>query len=219
MLDLLNDSLVVYVLPATTILAICVIYWLFVILGTLDIDTLDFAPELDADIDLDLDADADADAQGAESANSWFSSLIDFFNLVEIPAIVFLTVKSICWWFLMVTLDAALNPAGAVVIGLGLAVGTLIVSLFVAKFVTQPFKPFFKRLNQGEAHIEIVGSEATVKTSQVDEKFGQIVIEKDGSPLILNARTAEGAPPISKDEKVIVYREKKKDGIYFIRKI
>ena len=215
MLELLKESLVIYAMPATILLTICLVYWLFVILGALDIDAVDIGTDVGVDVDMDLDAESSGDGVGGGSA---WSSVIHFFNLVEIPAIVFLSVMSAAFWFSVVSLNSVFNPAQSLVIGFSILVGCFFVSLFFAKLCTQPLKPLFKRLYEGEEHLKIVGHEAIIKTSKVDEQFGQIEIEKDGAPLVLNARVAEGAEPILKGETVIVYRENRKDGIYFVRK-
>ena len=210
MLDLLKESLAIYTLPATVLLVICLVYWGFVLLGMLDFDTFDFGGDLDGG------AEVEGGAETSQGSNFW-NSLIQFFNMVEIPAIIFLSILALGWWFTTISLNSSLNVAKSGIVGFLILVGCFVGCLFVTKLVTQPLKPLFKRLYDGEEKIEVVGKEAVVKSSQVDTEFGQVEMEKDGAPLLLNARTGEGDEPISKGKTVIIYREDSETGIYFVR--
>lgn len=220
MLELYQQSITAYTLPATVVLILCIIYWAFVMLGALDIDALDFGgPAEGADLDIDLDVDVDSDLDGPPSSSSggWWHQVLDFFNLVEVPAMVVLSILSLSVWFLQVNLNSAFNTEHVMGLGFLLLMGSLTASAFITKFVTKPLVPLFARLNHGEDQIEIIGQEGIVKSLRVDEEFGQVEVIKSGAPLLLNARTAEGAEPIENGVHVLIYREDKEKGIYIVR--
>ena len=98
MLDLLKESLAIYTLPATVLLVICLVYWGFVLLGMLDFDTFDFGGDLDGG------AEVEGGAETSQGSNFW-NSLIQFFNMVEIPAIIFLSILALGWWFTTISLN------------------------------------------------------------------------------------------------------------------
>jgi len=219
MLELYQQSIAAYTLPVTLVLLLCLVYWVFVILGALDIDALDFGSVTDAtdlEVNLDSDVDVDVDSTPTGVGGIW-SGLMDFFNLVEVPAMIFLSILSLSMWLLQVNLNSMFNVAGGAATGFGLLVCSLIAGLFIAKAVTQPMRPLFKRLNEGEEMIQVIGQEGIVKSTQVDGEYGQVEVLKSGAPLLVNARTAEGAEPIPHGESVLIFREDKEKGIYIVR--
>ena len=237
MMEIWRESITVYTLPATFLLGLCLVYWLFVILGALDIDAIDFGGGHDVHADLDtgshggsghadlhadgeLHADAHADADGGlETGDGWLLSIMKFFNMLDVPVMIFVSVMSLALWFFQVNLNWLLNGNGEALLGFGLLFGSFIGSMFVGKAAALALRPSFKKLNEGEKPIEVIGMEAVVKSAQVDQKYGQIEVDKGGAPLVLNARVAEDSEPISKGTTVIVYREDQDKGIYFVRTV
>ena len=72
----------VNILP-TILLIFVVIYWLIVLIGVVDVDTVDIDVEVDADVDLDVNG---------------FASVLAFFNLDQLPLMIFLTFYAIPLW-------------------------------------------------------------------------------------------------------------------------
>ncbi|MEM0969014.1 MAG: hypothetical protein AAGJ31_06680, partial [Verrucomicrobiota bacterium] len=83
MAELLQESFQAHNFPATLLLILCLGYWIFVLIGTLDLDAFDLGgPEFDLDVDLDTEG---GEGSSSGSEGHWFGALIRFFNLVEIP--------------------------------------------------------------------------------------------------------------------------------------
>ena len=76
-------------LVPTVLMIFVIIYWFIVILGIVDIDSLDF--DLDMDLDADADLDADVDVGG-------LSSVLAFFNIGHMPLMVFVTFFTLPLW-------------------------------------------------------------------------------------------------------------------------
>lgn len=230
MTDLLKESLTIYTLPVTILLVLCLLYWVMVMLGALDTDSIDLGMDAPGDLshgagDLHGHGDvAGGDAShgnggGLEHHTHWLSNTLRYFNLVEVPIMVLVSIGALFTWLIQVNLNYWLNDHDASLMGFGFLALSMIASAFVTKVVTTPLIPLFRQLNQGMKAIELIGEEAIVKSGQINESYGQIEVSKDGAPLILNARVAEGGEPHFKGEKVIIYREDPAKGIYYVRKV
>lgn len=219
MTELFQESTTAYTLPVTILLGLCLVYWLFVILGALDIDAIDFGGGGDMDTGGGADLDLDVDLDSSSGGGGWWHSVLEFFNLLEIPGMVFLSVMSLAMWFLQVNLNSSFNAGDVAALGFAFLFVSLLGSAMIAKYAVKPLVPLFARLNKGEEHIPVIGQEGIVKSAQVDENYGQVEVDKDGAPLLLNARIGEGAEALPRGEKVIVFREDRKKGIYYVRKL
>jgi hypothetical protein len=58
-----------------------------------------------------------------------------------------------------------------------------------------------------------------VRTAQVNEREGQVEVENAGAPLLLNARTATGSPPLPRGTNVLVIRYDDSTGLYIVRSL
>jgi hypothetical protein len=69
----------------------------------------------------------------------------------------------------------------------------LVVSLFVAKFLTMPFIKVFSALSKENDIDEIViGKMCTILIPASEDKIGQASVKIDGAPLMLNIKTTAG---------------------------
>ena len=91
MLELLDAAVSAPNIIPTALLIFVLVYWLIVILGAIDTDFLD--------IDVDVEADADVDG---EFSVSWFNHVLAFFNLGQVPFVLFLTFLVVPWWAITV---------------------------------------------------------------------------------------------------------------------
>src|SRR5690606_23128689 len=80
-------------LLATFILSFCIVYWLIVIVGAIDVDMIDFDVDVDTDVDVDVDG-----GDAGESGVAWLNQVLAFFNLGRVPFMVWLTIVAIPLW-------------------------------------------------------------------------------------------------------------------------
>ncbi len=202
MTELMHAALNWPTLPATVLVAICVLYWLFVIVGVLDFDILDF--------DLDFDVSAD----GPSVLDFGFIGL-RFLNIGEVPVMVWLSVFSLSMWMLSINFDAKVEINGFMDY-LPLLLRNLGISLVVTKLITQPFKGYFQFTPPNQIET-LLGKSCRVTSSMVNEKFGQAEMETEVAPLKLHIRAEEET--IQKGDLVRLTDYNKETQVFYVVKI
>jgi len=174
--EIIKVSLEWPTLPATVLVAVCVLYWLCVILGIMDFDFLD----------LDLDFDIASDSP----------SVLDFgfiglriLNLGEVPVMLWMSIFSLGMWMLSVNFDADVK-IDTWLDYLPLFLRNLGISLVVTKLITQPFKGYFQFTPPNQIET-LLGQSCRVTSSSVSDKFGQAELETEGAPLKLHIRSED----------------------------
>lgn len=207
----MNDLLTAAVSPvniiSTILLVFIFMYWLTVIVGVIDLDALDI------DLDVDMDgAEPGVDADGGVSVE-WLNSVLMFFNIGQVPFMVFLTFLVVPLWVISVMGNYYLGNT-SFILGLILLIPNLVVSLFIAKFFTTPLVKVFSALDK-ESKEKVEGKICTLLTSASSLKVGQARIETTGSPILLNVMTYEGISMDSGENGMVIERDPQKN-IYFI---
>lgn len=153
-------------------------YWLIVLIGAVDLDALD------------VDVDADTDVGTGEGSLLWLNHLLAFFNLGQVPLMVFLTFLALPLWAGSVLANYYLSN-DSFLLSLGLLLPLFVVGLFVAKFLTWPLTRVFAHLDR-EEDTSVIGKVCQTLSSVDDERGGQAVIEGRGAPIKLMVRTPAG---------------------------
>lgn len=197
--ELLDISLLPYMLPVTAALVIL----LFMLL--LSAVTGGLADGLDFDLDADMEADG---------AGGVFDGFLHFVNADKVPTMLVLSFLSAFMWISGVSFTAIFNPEYNNWIGLAILAGGFIVSVIVTRFAVMPFIPLFRLLKQGEDNgVKVEGQQGIVKSIELTEKFGQVEIKGPDGPLLLNARLTEGSIPLKRGDTIVVV-ERSEDGKY-----
>lgn len=188
-------------LPFSVLLLVVCAYWLFMIVGAFDLDLFDF--------DLDIDAGLD----GHESFLDWGLVGLKWFNLGDVPLMVWLSAFALPAWILSTILDRNLSAPTtqeivfAVLRNAGIAV-------IAAKALTQPLKGKLKHEEPNSVE-ELLGKTCIITTSEATPEFGQARYETDGAPLMLNVRTVEGAITRGQVARIVDYSDEL--HIYYVR--
>ncbi len=191
--DLLNAAISAPNLIPTILLVFVLVYWVVVMLGAIDIDFFD--------LDIELETDADVDG---EFSVSWLNHVLGFFNLGQVPFMVFMTFLIIPIWVISVMGNYYLGNESFWV-SLLLLIPNLIISLFIAKFLTQPFIRLFGQLdNDMERNMSLIGKICIVTSQASSKKIGQAKIDTSGAPLLLNIQTPEGKSVQSGDTGMVI---------------
>lgn len=169
----------------TFLLCLVVFYWLVACLGMVDIDILDFASS-------DIDADFEVGTQGEAGAEG-LAGLLMKLGLNGVPVTVILSLLILLSW--LISYFAAyfffhLLPLGLVryLIGTGVLIGAWMLALPTTALLIKPLKPLFKKL-EGATPQSILGQAAVVRTSRVDDRFGEASFNDGGAGLILKIRS------------------------------
>lgn len=192
-------------LPATLLLLLVAIYWITVIVGVLDLSTLDIdLPDMDGDVEM-----------GGEVAHPAMDAFFEYFNIKHVPISIFVTFFALPFWAVSMILNELLHSRQVPILGLLVFAVNLGLSLHVAKALTWPMVPIFKQMKKDvSSKRELVGSRVVVTSSKADANFGQADIVEDGVPITLNVRT-EGEELLKGTEAVILHHNPEKD-IYII---
>lgn len=175
-------------------------YWVLVIVGALDISALDF----DIDLDIDTDYEADLSATGEHDV-SFLNNILKYFNLKDIPLMVFLTF----WCFPVLIATVYLNDLLGVtsfLLSLVFLLPIGFVALFFAKFATLPFVKFFRALeNESTKSTNLLGRVVKVRLPITETKIGQAEAFINGSNFLLNVKTKSGSLEKGAEAMVIQY--------------
>ena len=181
------------ILP-TIIFGFVISYWLLVILGALDISSLDIEVEFDVEADIEIDYDADLASTG-EHDISFLNNVLRFFNLKDIPLMFFLT------FWIFPTLFAT------VIVGF--------VALFISKITTLPFVKMFKALeDESESALDLLGRVVTIKFPISEKIIGQAESFENGSSLLLNVKTKNGE--MQKGDQAMIIKYISKSDCYLV---
>ena len=198
MTELLQAAIAPPNLVATGLLVFVLLYWLTVIVGLLDMKTVDLGLEVDDHGHFHHPGDFHHDAAGA----NWLNGALAFFNLGRIPLMVFLSFVFLPLWVGSILANYYTGNTSWL-LGLAFLVPLFIGSLFVAKFLTLPFVKLFTALEKDhDSGAVVIGKVCTVLLAASAEQLGQASVRIDGAPLMLNVRSI-GAP-LTKGETALV---------------
>ncbi|MEM6359517.1 MAG: hypothetical protein AAGA64_04435 [Bacteroidota bacterium] len=188
----------------TVLLFFVLIYWIIVILGVIDVDTLDI--DIETEVELDMDGDLEVDGEG-------LSSVLSFFNIGHMPLMIFLSFLAFPMWVLSLW---SINFIGVenILINSGLLLASFVVSLFIAKFLTTPIAKFYMKLRLQDEAINPIGKQCKVLLTVKSDSYGQAEIKANGTSILISAITRDGIE-IKKGESALVI-DYIKDGNHYL---
>ena len=182
-------------------LSVALIYWLFVLLGALDIDL--FGGDAHADLagagkgvgDVLKGAKLDADGDGGV-----WSGL----GLGRVPITIALSaVFLVCWPLSLLAMHYAPDLVGnASWVAPAVLPATLIVGLPIAGLLVRPLGGVFE-LREGKSNRDYIGHTCTITTGHVDDGFGQATIEDGGTVLVIPVR-CDRAGALARHDKALI---------------
>lgn len=180
MSELLSAMLAFPTVIFTVLLGVVVTYWIFVILGALEVDLLDF--DVDADVDADVDVDGgDGDYDGG-LAGMWHG-----LGLGGVPVTLSLSLLVLAGWvFCLLAMDVLGGGTAGWLAGTT-ALLCLGVAVPVTALLVRPLRRFFVT-HPALDHRSLVGKICTIATLRVDERYGQAEIEDGGAGLLIQVR-------------------------------
>lgn len=176
-------------LPGTVLLGACLVYWLMLIAGAVDLDLLH--------IDLDLHADVAPDTGHA----SWGMVGFRFLNINEVPFMIWLSLFAISYVGVAtaaIAVRPVANDFGAVA---AVMTCSTAVALLATKALTQPLRGKFETVEPNVAET-LVGRTCVITTLEISQHFGQARVESNGAPLLLNVRGVAGT--LSKNDVAVI---------------
>lgn len=206
----------------TILFGLIILYWLFVFIGALDMDFLNFDVEggdvdmdvdIDADVDADLEVDADADVDidgdvdieadadveadgdvGEVEGGVLISlnSVLSFFNLGKVPFMILMSFFALSMWVISISTNYILQNQSAL-LSIVLLVPNIIISLLVSKVLTTPFAMIYTRMaKNNDDNFKYQGSMCVMVMSATETKIGQAEINDRGNTFRVNVITEKG---------------------------
>lgn len=185
-------------------LILAALYWAVAVLGVISIDVLDFdLPEADS-------------SEGFDNGNV-LAGLMMKFGLYGVPVTIIVSLIVLFGWILSyysVYFIFSLIPAGVLqwLIGIPIFIGTFYAAVLITSVLIKPMRALFKSAVQ-ETVKYVLGQPAIVRTSRVDEGFGEAVMQDGGAGLILKVRSEKGTT-FSKGDKVVLFEYLEEKNIY-----
>ena len=213
MLELIEASIAAVNIIPTVLLSFVMIYWITVIVGVIDVDTLDFDLDMDLDADVDVDVDVDADVETDINVHG-LSSVLAFFNIGHMPFMIFLSFLALPMWVMSVVVNFYLGNS-SFLLSLVFLIPILIGSLFVAKILTTPIAKFYMKLRQEDEAVNPIGKPCKILLSVKGESMGQAEIMVNGTSILINAIASEGVE-LQKGESALVIEYIKDKNYYLI---
>ena len=182
----------------TFFLLLFMLFWLVAVLGLVEIDAFDLP-----DVDMDMDSN--------QTTPDAISGLIMKFGLHGVPITITLSILSLLGWFISyygMYFLGDLFGSGILryVYGLGVFVVALYAAAKMTALIINPLKPLFKKMEQSTEKL-VMGQVAVVRTSRVDEEFGEAILEDGGAGLILKVRAFDGNQ-FKKNDRVVLLEYK-----------
>jgi hypothetical protein len=181
----------------SVLLVFCLLFWLVAILGMLDISFLDIP---------DSDLEADMGDEGVSTPDA-VAGIILKLGLNGVPLTIIITLIALIGWLLsyyIVHFIFAYVPGGLLhyIAGLFSLIITFYISAIITGKIIKPLRPLFKKMEQDIEKL-VMGQTAIVRTSRVDQSFGEASLDDGGAGLILKIRASEGAK-YKKGDKVVL---------------
>lgn len=178
MSELLTAILAFPTVIFTILLGVVTLYWIFVILGAVDLDLLDAS--------LDVDGDGDLDAEG----DGGFAGVWAGLGLSGVPMTLSISLLVLASWaFCLVAMDL-LGAGTAGWLASGVALLCVVPALLLTRLLVRPLRRFFVS-HPAVDHKFLLGKICTISTLRVDERYGQAEIEDGGAGLLIQVRASE----------------------------
>lgn len=183
-------------------LGVVIAYWIFVLLGALDINLLG---------DADLDGHGHVDGHGhhghdhghADGHDGGLAGLIQTLGLGGVPATLMLSLLILTGWVFCLSgtellgrdapdwqrnLAALLSLAGAVPL---------------TGFLIRPLRRLFRTISAPQ-HRDLLGKLCTITTLRVDERYGQAEVEDGGAGFIVQVRSTDPGR-LSRGDRAVLF--------------
>jgi hypothetical protein len=163
-----------------------------------------------------VDADGEVQHGGEISADGpggFMQSLI-FFNVGKVPLLILLSFFAIPLWIItmLVNYYLGIESFGT---SLLLLVPEIIVSLFLAKFLSSPIAHLFKKMEETTGKpTDFTGKTAYARFDMEANKLGHIEIDESGKHIILHAISDKG--PVEKGQRVLIIEYIPEENYYLV---
>lgn len=183
----------------STLLTLCILYWLVAACGILSIDCLD------------INLDVDIDGITPDLPSNSLGGLLMKFGFNKVPLTLVISLISLIGWaicymscrYLLIYLyDFSLFYY---ILGTIVFVVTFIVAVLLTAWLIRPLQPFFSKLDGGNNHKTLLGQTVVIRSSVVNLTKGEAYFEDGGAGLILHV-IADEKYQFKRGDKAVLLR-------------
>lgn len=183
----------------STLLTLCILYWLVAATGILSVDCLD------------INLDADIDGIHPDLPSNSLGGLLMKFGFNKVPMTLVITLISLIGWaisylsvrYLLIHLYHF--SIFYYLCGFLVFVTTLTVSIYLTAWLVRPLHPLFDKLEGGNSHKTLLGQVVEIRSSVVNLSKGEAYYEDGGAGLILQV-IAEDKYHFKRGDKAVLLR-------------
>lgn len=210
--ELIREALALPNLPLTALLGMMLVYWLLVLVGTLDFD-----------FDLfDLGGDAAAGDMPGDHGGALGGAMLTagrLFGFHQVPIAIWGSFFILFLWSGSMILNYRFNGAdGAHALGTAgwLLLPNVLGSLLFTKITTLPVARLFGALSKVDDECRSPERQnGFVTTMELDDRYGQVQVNQSGAPLLINARLRQPGS-LRKGDAVRVLEPSADGHFYFV---
>lgn len=212
----------------TVIMAVIVLYWLFVFLSGAGLDDLDLGFDFDVDVEgPEVDVEPNTDISDTDTADpekdahvekepGFFMKFLNFMNVGKVPFMLILSTLKFFVWIGSLITTSLISVASWGLWSLFILIPLGIVGLFFTKLATNPMVKIFKEIGyKGEEEIDFLGRSGKMLSTVKDKKIGTAEFLVDGNPIKLNVISIDGAE-IKYGDYVIIADESDDRKVYYV---
>ncbi|TQV89292.1 OB-fold-containig protein [Aliikangiella coralliicola] len=188
-------------------LGVVIGFWFLVILGLFDLEFFD--------IEVDLDIDADISQVGG------VAGLLTTLGLTGVPITVVISLLILNSWFIcyfaskLVPNFPDLISLLQTLLNLAVAIISFLISIPITARMIRPLKGLFKTINQEPISKSLIGKTCRIRSSRVDEDFGEAECIHNGASLIIKVRTT-GDNSLKTGQNAVLIEHKSEDTFFVI---
>ncbi|MDQ6991922.1 MAG: hypothetical protein Q9M31_00470 [Mariprofundus sp.] len=179
----------------TTSLVVVIGYWLLAITGTFDLDSFD--------VGVDIDVDTDVNSLGG------MAGLLTTLGLTGVPITIVISLLLLNAWIscYFLSLFVPTFPQFIlfiqITIHIVIAIVSFIVSILCTATMLRPLRGLFRKVHQLPKSVSLLGATCRIRSSRVDDLFGEAECQYEGASLIIKVRTT-GNDTFSAGDRVVL---------------
>jgi len=239
--ELLNMATSHVNIVLTFLLVFTLIYWLLMIIGLVDLESVDLDIDMDSDIDIDVGVDIDVDADmeldtdapeinaspgqleglgdglaKEKNKRKWYFGPLAFLGVGTIPVMILLSILFLSMWTIsiIVTQKFGIQSWTMGLLSLG---PTFLGGLAITKIAGMPLHPLFRKMKEGKAkEINFIGKTCEVVISADNNTLGQASVLINGDVIKVSVKSTNEL--LHKGDKALIIDESKEKNYYLIEK-
>lgn len=196
-------------LTLSVLLILVAAYWAVVLVGAVDLESLDF----------DFDFESDPGSTSGGWLNGPLGEVLRFFNVGSVPVLVLASIMLAVLWAIGV-LTWPIVGQWSLLIQLVAVIPIWIAALLLTKLITLPLRRVFEQMErqaEAENNVNLQGRRCVIVSLTADPQRGQAEIATNGAPLLLNVRTRDDTVVLNKGDEAVILAADTSKNLYFVQ--